>query len=462
MKKQVKSITIAMAVLIVTLLTNLEPMNVFAESVPSGYIPIYTIDDLYGINDNLSGNYILMNDIDLSETVPGGAWDSGSGWTPIGVNTTSETFSGIFDGNRHKISNMTIYNSENSRGWGGLFFRVGGTVHSLGLEEINITNVDAAGGIAAELMGKITDCYVTGSIDNESVNGSAGGIACEVSSAQIIDCYTDVDLAGAEVGGIAGHLDYADDPFFENCYVIGALDNNGNDSEYVRATNSGAIAAGTIFMDSVKNCYYLSSLNCESTYGKKLTATQMKSAKCYTGFDFKNTWVIDTNSSYPFPQLKSCMQVEVSSVELLAAPKKLQYTSAEKLDFTGSKLKISYDDGFSNTVELTEDMVSYEMEPGTQTVTIDYFGQTDEFEISVTKPKESLSVKAKKNKLKVGQVYTYKVKYVGSGRVSFQSTKPSLLKINKSTGKAVARKKGKTTIIIKAGNLSKKIKVTVV
>lgn len=71
MKKQVKSITIAMAVLIVTLLTNLEPMNVFAESVPSGYIPIYTIDDLYGINDNLSGNYILMNDIDLSETVPG-------------------------------------------------------------------------------------------------------------------------------------------------------------------------------------------------------------------------------------------------------------------------------------------------------------------------------------------------------------------------------------------------------
>ena len=41
----------------------------FAENqttVPDGYIGIYTAEDLYNIRNNLSGKYILMNDIDLS------------------------------------------------------------------------------------------------------------------------------------------------------------------------------------------------------------------------------------------------------------------------------------------------------------------------------------------------------------------------------------------------------------
>ena len=56
------------------------------ESIPDGYTPIRTIEDLYGINNDLSGNYILMNDIDMTEdTAPGGDWDiNGTGWEPIG------------------------------------------------------------------------------------------------------------------------------------------------------------------------------------------------------------------------------------------------------------------------------------------------------------------------------------------------------------------------------------------
>ena len=188
----------------------------------------------------------------------------------------------------------------------------------------------------------------------------------------------------------------------------------------------------------------------------------MKSQKCFTGFDFKKTWVLDKNSSYPYPQLKDCMQVKVNSIELLSAPKKLKYTTSDKIDFTGSELQIRYEDGYTTTTPLTEEMVTYEMKVGTQTVDIDYLGQTDEFEISVSKAKESLTVTAKKTKLKVGVAYTYKVNYVGNAKVSFESTKPSVLKINKNTGKAVAKKKGTATIIIRAGTLSKKIGVTVV
>lgn len=37
------------------------------DEVPAGYTAIRTIDDLYAIRNNLSGKYILMNDIDLSQ-----------------------------------------------------------------------------------------------------------------------------------------------------------------------------------------------------------------------------------------------------------------------------------------------------------------------------------------------------------------------------------------------------------
>ncbi|MCI8781473.1 MAG: hypothetical protein HFH70_12470 [Lachnospiraceae bacterium] len=72
--------------------------------IPEGYIPIYTIADLVGINSNPSGNYILMNDIDMTkETSPGGSWDTGHGWTPL------DKFSGTFEGNGHRIIGMHIY-----------------------------------------------------------------------------------------------------------------------------------------------------------------------------------------------------------------------------------------------------------------------------------------------------------------------------------------------------------------
>ena len=40
--------------------------------IPEGYTPIKSVDDLYGINNNPEGSYILMNDIDLSQTAAGG------------------------------------------------------------------------------------------------------------------------------------------------------------------------------------------------------------------------------------------------------------------------------------------------------------------------------------------------------------------------------------------------------
>lgn len=54
-------------------------------------IPITSYEELLKIKENPSGNYILMNDLDLS----------GKNWIPL-------TFTGTFDGNGHSILNVTI------------------------------------------------------------------------------------------------------------------------------------------------------------------------------------------------------------------------------------------------------------------------------------------------------------------------------------------------------------------
>ena len=64
-------------------------------SVPDGYTGIYTAEDLNSVRNNLSGKYILMNDINLS------SWGE---WTPIG--TDRAPFTGVFDGNGWSITDM--------------------------------------------------------------------------------------------------------------------------------------------------------------------------------------------------------------------------------------------------------------------------------------------------------------------------------------------------------------------
>ena len=77
------------------------------------YTEIKTVEDLYMINYDLSGNFKLMNDIDLTEAVAeGGDWDfGGRGWEPIGSNgiySGATPFTGTFDGNGYEIKGLRI------------------------------------------------------------------------------------------------------------------------------------------------------------------------------------------------------------------------------------------------------------------------------------------------------------------------------------------------------------------
>ncbi len=81
-----KSISICLSIILV--LTSFLPVlgilgGISAEAavVVPGAIEIYTLEDLDNIRNDLTANYILMNDIDASETE---SWNDGAGFLPIG------------------------------------------------------------------------------------------------------------------------------------------------------------------------------------------------------------------------------------------------------------------------------------------------------------------------------------------------------------------------------------------
>lgn len=141
------------------------------------YIEVYDVEDLYCVRNDLTANYILMNDIDLTEaTAAGGDWDFlGNGWDPIGSGGiySDNAFSGTFDGNGHSITGLRIELNSVPSGTGaiifiGLFGMVTGTVKNLTVEGNfsgklrcghNFKHCDInVGGIAGVNYGNIEQC----------------------------------------------------------------------------------------------------------------------------------------------------------------------------------------------------------------------------------------------------------------------------------------------------------------
>ena len=124
-------------ILVAALCFTMAPLKANAkEETEKEFKEIRTIEDLYAINNDTSGNYRLMNDIDMTEeTAKGGSWDTGHGWTPI------NEFSGEFDGNGYRIKGMNIYG--NPGNYVGLFKSIwGGKVYNLGMADVKIGDLD--------------------------------------------------------------------------------------------------------------------------------------------------------------------------------------------------------------------------------------------------------------------------------------------------------------------------------
>ena len=148
----------------------------------------------------------LTDDIDLA----------GIEWTPIGAGAT--TFKGIFDGQGHTISNLSVTHSSKA----GLFGTARGTVKNVNVNNATVVgNHYAAGIVAYGLCTRVENCNVTNSTittSAEELNGSwdngdkAGAIVGYLSAqptAYVKGCTVDnVTVTGyRDIGGIVGYAD---------------------------------------------------------------------------------------------------------------------------------------------------------------------------------------------------------------------------------------------------------------
>lgn len=211
---------------------------------------IETVEDFRKIEDDLSGNYVLAQDIDFG----------GNSYRPIAYKSGS-SFTGKFSGNGHTVT-MT---DDSTR---GLFGTNKGTIINLAVKG----NIDSSagssmsnysGGICAVNDGTIYGCSFDGKIYGGANNT---GAVCGLNNKTISNCFAlaNVKATNGQVGGIAALG--KEDSELQDCYFVGTVTTNAN-------------GLGVISVTSSKNCYYNKEVCqfAEEESGTALTTLQMTS-----------------------------------------------------------------------------------------------------------------------------------------------------------------------------------------
>ena len=194
---------------------------------------ITNASELQAIDDDLTANYTLGNDIDASGTSD---WNYGVGFNPIGAETPGDIFSeasgfnGSFDGNGHTISGLTINRPTTVRV--GLFGAVEspGEITNITLMNVSVEGKYAVGGLVGSNGYPDSVWTAGGSVTNASVNGTINGTA--------------------DAGGLVGRNGY--DGSITHVSASGTV-NSTEDAGGLAGRNDGSIthvsASGTVNSD---------------------------------------------------------------------------------------------------------------------------------------------------------------------------------------------------------------------
>ncbi len=182
-------------------------------STASGTYTISSADELKALSGKTIPNavtLVLTNDIDMSGV---------TGWTGI------TNFNGTFDGNGHKISNLT--------GTQGLFASTSGaTIKNVGLENVNINGSSNVGGLIGSSKSgtNISNCYTTGTV-NGTGNNIGGLVGDHNGNGKFDNVYSTATVTGTNnVAGLLGYMHCGPGSVFDlsNCYAIGNVTGKEN------------------------------------------------------------------------------------------------------------------------------------------------------------------------------------------------------------------------------------------
>jgi len=191
---------------------------------------------------NLNMCFRLMADISLLD------FDGKEGRLAFkSIGTYGQGFAGVFDGNGHTISHLTIPDGDYPT---GLFSRLasGGEILDLGVVDVNIgtSTRSYVGGLVGSNSGTVVSCYSTGSIAGYS--SRVGGLV-GYNTGIVASCYSTGSIAvdASYVGGLVGH----NTGIVASCYSIGAVSGLGEIGGLVGRNRRG----------SVTDCYSTGTVN---------------------------------------------------------------------------------------------------------------------------------------------------------------------------------------------------------
>lgn len=164
---------------------------------------ITTAEELQNINNNVTAHYILGGNIDLADM----------DFTPIG-NADSGAFSGSFDGNGYKISNLNVFSGK----YAGLFGSNEGVIKNVVLDNIYVYGTRYVGGVVGQntTCGTVKNCKViSGLVESNGgiIDVNIGGI-CGINEGSFEGVFSnsaDVSASsnecGVYAGGVCGYWD---------------------------------------------------------------------------------------------------------------------------------------------------------------------------------------------------------------------------------------------------------------
>lgn len=305
---------------------------------------ITTCDALQDMNINLAGNYYLGTDIDCSSTT---GWNGGAGFVPVG--TSSNAFTGTFDGRGHKITGLYI--DRPSTDYEGLFGYTcsGSEIKDVGLEDVDVNGNEYVGGLVGQNRGTITDSYSTGSVSGG--DSRVGGLVGRNYGGTVENCYSTADVSGWQiVGGLVGSNrkpdggtmarilnSYSKGSVTGHTRVGGLAGQNYWDGEIINSYSHSNVSSDSYIGGLIGLVYGVTVINSYSTGqvtgsyevggligdknggtvthsywdietsgqttsegGEGKTTAEMKQQATFVGWDFCNVWAIREDVSYPF------------------------------------------------------------------------------------------------------------------------------------------------------------------
>lgn len=271
---------------------------------------------LVAIANDLSGDYILGDDIDAS----------GETFTPLG------TFTGSLSGARYEVSNLTITVTGSGTKKGSFIDTNQGTITDFHLVDCTVSVIATLNAIAASLVryndstGEIARCSATGTVTGEGSSGGSSAVGLVWSndgaiSKSFSEVIVSVDAPTATASGfVEENIGTISNSYARGnatatgttTYASGFIEQNYTDGNISKSYSTGKPTADTVAGfcrindETITNCFWDEETSGTETSdgGTGLTTLQAKAQLTYTNadWDFCLIWNINPclNDGYPY------------------------------------------------------------------------------------------------------------------------------------------------------------------